>query len=331
MADVQKQFEDFHSKIRVDYDMSATLREKRDIVVKKIKKYMTDNNHPVPTQLLQGSYIMKTGVKPIADIEYDIDVGLRFDMHEDNYTATEVRGWVLSAIGTHTRTVESKGPCIRVCYEAGYHLDLVCYAVWEDMAGLSEYRLAHKDDSWRPTDPPSLLDYVHNARAPFVDTEDSETQTDQFRRCVRSLRRWTDALRPVDNDDCKPSGIALVLLSIQNELAPTKFLDERPDDRRALENFLHGIENTIGRLQAKKPTPEHEDVLAGFSDEEMNRLKTEFSELNSALIFSGTNADPVEACERLQEVFGDDFPVPDPEDTAKKTAGPAIITSSSSA
>lgn len=331
MADVQKQFESFHETIRVDFDMSKTLREKRDIVVEKIRKHMKDNNRPVPTQLLQGSYKMKTGVKPIADIEYDIDVGLRFDMHEDAHTASDVRSWVLDAIGTHTNRVESKGPCIRVCYEAGYHLDIVCYAVWEDSAGTTQYRLAHKDNGWRPADPPGLLDYVNDARAPFDGTEDLASQTDQFRRCVRSLRRWADELRPVDDDNCKPSGIALVLLSIQYNLSPTKHLDDRPNDRSALERLSDNLVNTVGRLQANKPTPEYEDILSEFSNNEMEQLKTEFSELNSALVFAGTNADPVDACKRLQDVFGDDFPVPDPEDTAKKTAGPAIITSSSSA
>lgn len=331
MADVQKQFEEYHSKIRTDYGMSQTLRKKRDIVVEKIKKHMRDNNLPVPTQLLQGSYKMKTGVKPIADIEYDIDVGLRFDIHIDEYTAGGARAWVLEAIGTHTMKVESKNPCIRICYEAGYHLDIVSYAVWEDSEGIKQYRLAHKNNGWTPADPPGLLNYVDAARLPFKGTEDSETQTDQFRRCVRSLRRWADELRPIDDDDCKPSGIALVLLSIQNSLTPTKFLDDRSDDRKALENLSFTLASTVGRLQANKPTPGYEDILAGFSDDEMEQLKAELSELNSALVFAGSNIDPVETCKRLQEVFGEDFPVPEPKDTAKKTSAPAIITSSASA
>lgn len=331
MADVQRQFETFHETIRVDYEMSKTLREKRDIVVEKIRKHMKDNEKPVPTPLLQGSYKMKTGVKPIGDIEYDIDIGLRFDIHEDDETAAEVRDWVLEAIGSHTKRVEPKGPCIRVCYEAGYHLDIVCYATWEDSSGILQFRLAHRDNGWRPADPPGLLDYVNTAREPFEGTEDSATQTDQFRRGVRALRRWADELRPTDNDDRKPSGIALVLLSIQNNLSPTKFLDNRPDDRSALERLSDLLATQTGRLQASKPTPEYEDVLSGLSDDEMSRLKSEFRELHAALEYAGSNADPVKACECLQKVFGDDFPVPDPEDTAKKTAAPAIITSSSSA
>jgi len=331
MADVQKHFEQFHNTIRVDYEMSQTLRDKRDIVVEKIKKYMVDNGKRVPSQLLQGSYKMKTGIKPIADIEYDIDIGLRFDIHEDDHTATEVRGWVLKAIEGHTNRVESRGSCIRVCYEAGYHLDIVCYAVLEDSIGNNQYRLAHKDNGWRPANPPALLEIINKYRELFEGTEDPIAQTDQFRRCVRSLRRWADELRPADDNKCKPSGLAFVLMCIQYKLLPTKFLDDRADDRQALERLSNTLAFTPGRLSALKPTPEYENILAGFSDTEMAQLKIEFEDLYEALHFAGTNADPVEACERLQKVFGKDFPVPDPKDTAKKTINSAIVTSSNSA
>lgn len=129
MADVQKQFEKFHETIRVDYDMSSELREKRDIVVEKIKKFLREKGLPSCEVLLQGSYKMKTSVQPIEDLEYDIDIGLRFAIHEDDHDAATVRGWVYDAVSDHTMRVEDKGPCVRVYYAKGYHLDLVTYAV----------------------------------------------------------------------------------------------------------------------------------------------------------------------------------------------------------
>ncbi len=35
MANLQKYFEKFHENIRTDYDMSSTLRDKRDIILKE--------------------------------------------------------------------------------------------------------------------------------------------------------------------------------------------------------------------------------------------------------------------------------------------------------
>ena len=57
MAGVQQQFENFHSAIRMDYDMASELAEKRDAVLQRIKKYLTDHKLPVPRELLQLSLI----------------------------------------------------------------------------------------------------------------------------------------------------------------------------------------------------------------------------------------------------------------------------------
>lgn len=331
MADIQRQFEEFHATIRVDFDMADELRDKRDIVLARIRKHLADNERPSFRELMQGSYKMKTGVRPVGDLEYDIDIGLRFDIRETDHTATDVRSWVLDALKGHTNTVEHRGPCIRVIYQKGFHLDLVIYAVWKDAAGVQQHRLAHKTRGWRAADPAALLDLVDRHRQDhFADTEDDETKTDQFRRCVRSLRRWIDVQIPRETD-AKPTGLAFVLLAMQRGLQRTTFLDGRSDDRQALARFARALAQSAGRLTAKKPTPEFEDVLARLSDAEMDAFKAKLLVLADALDYAGKTADPVAACERLVTVFGDDFPVPEPEDTATRTRAPAIVTSSSSA
>lgn len=328
MANIQKYFEQFHSTIRTDYDMSSTLRDKRDIVVKKIKKSLSDNNLPGTSELLQGSYKMKTGVKPIDDREYDIDVGLRFDIHEGDYTALEVRNWILSAVKDHTKRIEDKGPCIRVVYEAGYHLDLVSYAVWSDNS-TDQFRLAHNDRGWVPADPPQLLQYVDDARKPFANTTDDATKTDQFRRVVRYLRRWDDETIPHESD-AKPSGLAYVLLCIEH-LSPTLGIDQVSDDATALQSLARYCANLLGRITATKPTPEYEEMFSSLTDADMKSLKTRFANLAISLDSALAEVDPVKSCQILRKQFGSDFPVPKPEDTAKKTKTPAVVTSSSSA
>src|SRR5579862_3925576 len=329
MADIQKQFEQFHSTIRVDYDMSSDLREKRDIVVARVQKYLKDKGLPGIRVLLQGSYKMKTGSKPIEDLEYDIDIGLRFDFKEGEYTAAEVRKWIYDAVKDHTKRCEDMGPCIRVVYEAGFHLDLVTYCVWTDFFGQEQYRLAHKKNGWRPADPPKLLDHVAKCREPFAGTEDNDTKTDQFRRCVRALRRWNDVRKPFE-DEQKPTGLAYVLLCCE-KLAPAKFLDDRPDDRKALQTIARNVSQAFFRITTKKPTPEYEDMFSRLSDDEMTQFKKDLGKLANALEKAGSMADPVEACKLLQKHFGSDFPVPEPEETAKRSNAPAITISSVSA
>ena len=160
MAKLQKQFEKFHKNIMFDFEEKSTLRDKRDTLLKKIKTSLSANNRLTPTLLNQGSYIYGVGIKPIShDQEYDIDVGLVFNIKSDEYKATDIREWVYDAVKNHTKNVEEKGPCIRVQYEAGYHVDLICYAN-NNSKESEHFKLAHKDGSWKNTDPKRLRNYI---------------------------------------------------------------------------------------------------------------------------------------------------------------------------
>lgn len=328
MANVQKYFEQFHQRIRVDYEMSSTLQEKRDIILDRVRRHLAKKGLPGFREMLQGSYKMKTGVIPVANLEFDIDVGLRFFFHEDEYDAHTVRRWVFEAVDGHTEKVEDRGPCIRVTYKDGYHVDLVIYACWEDAFGREQYHLAHKTRGWRPADPVALLNFVREARRPYEGTEDGATKTDQFRRVVRYQRRWIDEEIPIESRS-KPTGLAFVLLTAER-LEPTWSWTGRPDDRAALEALAAGAAIHYGRLEARKPTPEYEEMFERLTDEEMGALKVRYGVMAKALREADEAVDPVEACRILQKVFGDDFPVPAPEETAKKTNYPAIVSSSSS-
>lgn len=330
MADVQKQFEEFHGEIRIDYD---TLRSKRDIIMEVIKKYLKENKLPGFDELHQGSYAMGLGIAPIGKLEYDLDLGLRFEINDRDFTAAEVGKWVFEAVKNHTDNVKHKGPCVRVTYAAGagngYHVDLVSYAWQKDAAGQETFKLAHKDKGWLPANPPALLTYVERMRKPFEKTLDTKTQTDQFRRSVRYLKRWNDVAMPEESDG-KPTGLALVLLCAER-LSPAFNVAGKPDDLAALRALASFTCSTPGRLVAQKPTPEYEDVLAKLSAADMQALKARFETLAKALDQASQNTDPVEACKLLATVFGDDFPVPAAVETARRTGAPAIITSSSSA
>lgn len=329
MADLQKYFEQFHDAIRLDYEMNATLAEKRDIIVRRIRDRLKDAKRPLPDVLLQGSYSMRTGVVPIADLEYDIDVGLRFYFHESEYSAADVRAWVWDAVKDHTNSVEGKGPCLRITYVDGYHVDLVCYAVWTDDLGQDQYRLAHKSDGWLAADPPALLEHIRDWRRAFVDTKDG-TGTDQFRRTVRYLKRWNDKAIPEERRD-KPTGLAFTLLCgayLAPQLQP---FSGKSDDRAALESFARDRAQWLGRIEAHKPTPQYEDMFERLDDDEMEALKKRFLKMADALRDAGKEVDPRLACQLLVPVFGEDFPVPAEVRTAETSPSPAIIGSSASA
>lgn len=302
MADLQNYFQKFHAVIKVDADV---LVSKRDIIIARIRKYLSDNDLPGFELINQGSYIYGVGIEPIADLEHDIDVGLAFNIKSDDYSASQVRGWVLDAIKGHTDNVKEKGPCIRVHYAAGFHVDLVVYSQRKSSEDREDFQLAHKDNKWLPTAPKALKEYIANARVPYKDTKVNGA-ADQLQRVVRYMKRWSDEAIPRDSDD-KPFGLALLLLAIKT-LAPTFFPDGRPDDLTALERVARCAATTFGDLDVRKPTPEFENVFGKLKPQAMTALKDRFQLLADTLAAAKKEMDVGTAAELVKVVLGSDFP-----------------------
>lgn len=117
MVNLQKEFEEFHETIKLkEYVENKTLREKRDILLKKLKNNICDDAASYTT-FNQGSYAMGTGIKP-DDGDYDIDVGLRFDIDKDEYSDPIIpKEWVYDALEGHTKKVEIRRSCVTVTYQ----------------------------------------------------------------------------------------------------------------------------------------------------------------------------------------------------------------------
>ena len=74
MVNIQSEFISFHNKIKLS-DENSELREKRNILLDKLKKNISQDAASYTT-FNQGSYAMGTGIKP-DDGDFDIDVGLK--------------------------------------------------------------------------------------------------------------------------------------------------------------------------------------------------------------------------------------------------------------
>jgi hypothetical protein len=100
MANVQQYFEQFHDTIRTDYEMNSTLREKKDIILQLLRKRLQEAGRPGFDVLLQGSYStpIRMGVRPIAALQFDIDIGLRFACDDTEYSASEIRKWIYEGV-----------------------------------------------------------------------------------------------------------------------------------------------------------------------------------------------------------------------------------------
>lgn len=312
MANLQRHFELFHNNIKV---AGVPLAEKRDIILEVIRKYLREKGLPGFELINQGSYIYGVGILPLGDNEYDIDVGLSFNIKKADYPdARVVRKWVLDAVKGHTNKVRDRGPCIRVHYAAGFHVDLVIYARYNSSDQFEDLYLGKNDGSWAKSEPKKLKEYINAAIEKFGSTKVDGGAT-QIQRVTRYQKRWNDIRFPDDSSD-KPTGIALLLLSIE-KLKPTLSANSNEsDDLAAMINFCDQVTFFFSRIVVKKPTPEYEDVFGKISDAEMQKLKDAYSEMRKILYAAQINSNVFAAAESLQQIFGDDFPA---EEEIKKS------------
>jgi hypothetical protein len=334
MPAVQKHFEDFHSRIKLDADdEKAKLREKRDTLLAALDKNLADDV-PKFDSFHQGSYSMHTGVVPV-DGNFDIDVGLIFDCTKDEYPdPVSLKKKIRDALDTHGRTVNIRRPCVTVNYmrgdEIAYHVDLAVYAKRSD--GLLDIAKGKENSDetkrvWEISDPKELTKVICGA---FTDSDDLA----QYRRCIRYLKRW----RQVQFSSGAPLSIALTLAA-QKWFKPYFEMSGKAGDLQAMLDWVNAIlnhfqwmtlhESTHERLVVPLPVTPYTDLMEWMTEGQMSTVKFKFEALRDALQEALHVDLPEEACKILNKQFGDDFVIPEKAATASKVASPVISTGNS--
>ena len=115
------------------------------------------------------------------------------------------------------------------------------------------------------------------------------------------------------------------------------------DDLSALHDLVHKIldrfyqvwdpdrEEMMWRLRVDLPVEPRNDLFEKMTNLQMTEFKSKLERLLEALDFADDAIDPVDACDELRRVFGDDFPAPEKDKTGKKTASAAVVGSSHAA
>jgi hypothetical protein len=224
-----------------------------------------------------------------------------------------------------------------------YHVDLAIYSNAEANAD-GQARIAmgkkHSDEEyryWELSNPPGLTEKIFSR----FEGEDRG----QFRRVVRYLKRWVDHKFPSDGN-AAPIGVGLTVaayywLSIEKDRDDFLSDDYTYDDFKALRRFtrqmlsrfrsVHHDGEVAKRLVVKMPVGSENDLFEKMSNNYMGDFKDRLEALHEALSDAEQETDPHEACSALEKHFGDDFPVPEKNETAGKTDQAAIVSSSTSA
>lgn len=319
MLNFQKEFIAFHNAIKLD-DENEELVQKREILLKKLKDNISDDAVSFE-HFNQGSYAMGTGIKP-KDGDYDIDVGLKFNLNKDDYDPITVKKWVRDALRGHTKSVEIRRSCVTVTYqqqgEALYHVDFAVYAANNSDNEL--YIAKGKENSndenrfWEISCPIELLKTLKSK----YEGDDRA----QFRRIIRYLKKWKDVNFSTDGNSA-PTGISLTVLAydlfnVEKEIDPITYKITY-DDFAALYNLVKSIsskftyaernEEYCYAISAKLPVKPGNDLFEKMTNKQMDSFYEKIHSLASVLEEVKNYSNRKEACTKLAKVFGDDFPV----------------------
>lgn len=325
---LQSEFKQFNDKIRADFSVKQELGEKRDILIQKLQ-----NNSELPsfTVLNQGSYAMCTGIEPEDEQEYDIDVALKFAANKDDYDPMQLKNKICDILKEHTDYgAKIKKPCVTVTYkkdgESAFHVDLVTYLYDDKKNSDSQLYIAKGIDSnedskkWEKADPKGLVDYIK-------DGVEKGEKRDQFRRVTRYLKKWKSR-NFISTGNANPPSIGITLIAVDN------FIFYKDNDLEALINVVNKIN---GKFNFKKTTEKGRnlyrinlclpyslnfeygnDIFVKMSDCQMTDFKDKIQKLSDSLFEVKNELDEQEQYKLLNKIFGDDFKVPEFENSAKK-------------
>lgn len=323
MLDLQKEFIEFHDNIKLD-DENKKLREKRDILLKKLKSNIS-KDAPSYTTFNQGSYAMGTGIYP-EDDDYDIDVGIKFSISKDDYNdPVEPKKWIKDALDGHTKKVEIRRSCVTVTYqengESAYHVDFAVYAA--DNADKKLYIAKGKPYSdkdhryWEVSDPQGMIDTIKGKY--------SGDDAAQFRRIIRYMKKWKTH-NFSSSGDSAPTGIALTILAYDDGFSIKKTYDWSTgkyvyDDFAALYNLVTNIRNRFSyswsdemeemchKITLNLPVEPYNNLFSKMTDKQMENFYQKIDKMLGKLDEVKEKTKRSEACTILTELFGEDFPV----------------------
>jgi hypothetical protein len=306
----QSNFLKLHERIKLgNTDENATLREKRDAVLDRMRKKLTFD------WFNQGSYAMGTGVVPVK-ADYDIDVGIVFTGPTRPADPLTIKQWVYDAVYGHTANVEWRRHCIRVQYvkagEPTYHVDLAVY--WKDAYGnltlaVGKQNSAADKKEWQDADPKGMVAQVTNH---LVD-EDKW----QFRRVIRYLKRWKN-LHFAAEGNAAPPGIGITIAALK-WFSPKKVQWNATtaagyDDLGATLDLVNSMRSAFRStwrngeyaraIELPMPVKPYKDVLARMSNQQMKEFEERLDKLSARLSDARTNG----TVANLVAAFGADFP-----------------------
>lgn len=331
MGKLQKEFSQFHDTIKLGtFEENKSLREKRDLLINELAKSLEGEVIPGTetkltfTKFDQGSYAMNTGIIP-KDDDYDIDVGIIFDIKNSEYDSKKLKQLVYKALNkVAKRNVTYNRPCVTVKYATGYHVDLAIYAKNDGDIHIAWGKESSNEHIWFKSAPKELKDWI-------ASVSNAAKESEQFRRCVKALKKWKANVFTSNGNTAPPS----IGITIQ---ARNAFTYHEDNDFEALISIVRNMKGaftqtvelvddkfiSVRGIEVQLPVEPYKDVYYKMTAKQKNNFYDKVDALLEALESAFNKDSDHEACKILRKIFGNDFPLT--EDSKATTTAPYIPT-----
>ncbi|MCP3862671.1 MAG: nucleotidyltransferase [Aestuariibacter sp.] len=319
---LQNKFSKFHDKIKLgrEDDAYKEARVKDNSILDELKAEFKSAGYPIIDTFIQGSLSTYTGIKHPVD-DFDIDRAVVIDTDNAPDDPVEVKKLVLKVLEKRGfKNARIKKPCVTADYKnLNLHIDIVIYRKSGEQYELAVGKLNSSEDNrkWSPAEPKKLIEHINDS-SQYIGSADLKIK--QFKRLVRYIKRWRDE-KFGQTVGKKVFSIGLTLM-LKEEFHPAISNEGKVDDLQSLRDTVSAIINgnyfqwagdSKYKVNVYLPVQPYRNVFENSSIDTGTQLYNKFRTLLTKLDQALEEDSLRKQCEILQGQFGNDFEVPEKE------------------
>ena len=325
MLDCAKDVRAYHNQeVTLPRTEQDKMRDRRNANRRRLRKGLAKATKPAPIEFVkQGSYAMKTMIQD-PDNDYDIDDGVYF-REEDlvgergaETTSLQVRQMVRDAVddGKFKQAPEVRSNCVRMLYEAGYHVDLPVYrrVVTSTVFGDDTHYELAASTGWKRSDARDVSKWYEEERAKSADGQQLRRINRYLKKYARSRQSWRAGIL---------SGFGISVLMVE------RFRHHEREDRALYDTMVAIRDRLNWNITVAHPVTPSDYITSGVDDARARNFRDNLTDAIDALqpLFDA-DCTRERALKCWDKVFATTFFSKRLEDEKRASvAAPAIVTS----